>query len=181
MAVVTLVGDDEHGGVVGGPLLMLPRGAPLGAAAPVVPVRVGGPVDGLLPVLAPRVLVAGDVGRRRRVGRRLGPAAAVTRTVRRDNPCRLAPFRLPQAVAPRGAGLGKVVVRGGGGGGGGVLALRQGGLAGGHGRQAAPLGHAAHQVESVWRGERIIGGARCQLKKWKPNLLNPLEWKPIFG
>ena len=39
----------------------------------------------LLPVLVPRVLVAGDVGGRRRVG----PAVAGTRTVQRDSPCRL--------------------------------------------------------------------------------------------
>jgi hypothetical protein len=54
VVVVGGVGDDEHGGVGAAALHLLPGGAALGAAAPVVPPRVRRSLDGLLPVLAPR-------------------------------------------------------------------------------------------------------------------------------
>jgi len=54
MVVVGGVGDDEHCGVGAAALHLLPGGATFGAAAAVVPARVGRPLDGLLPVLPPR-------------------------------------------------------------------------------------------------------------------------------
>jgi hypothetical protein len=67
---------------------MLPRGAPLHGAAPVVPTRERGPLDRLLPVLAPAVLVTGDVCR---AG---GPGGGCRHAHR---PCRvLAPLLVPK-------------------------------------------------------------------------------------
>uniref|UniRef100_A0A8R7QKW2 Uncharacterized protein n=1 Tax=Triticum urartu TaxID=4572 RepID=A0A8R7QKW2_TRIUA len=85
VAVVALVGNDEHGGVVGGAFDVLPRRAALGGAAPIVAAGVRGPLDGLLPVLAPRVVVAGDVRRARayrgHARRVLHPVLALLRAV----------------------------------------------------------------------------------------------------
>jgi hypothetical protein len=138
VAVVALVGDEERAWVRGIALDVLPRGAPLHGAAPVVPARERGPLDGLLPVLAPAVLVAGDVRAGRAGGRRHAhrPRRAAARV--------LAP--LPQAVACRGVGCC-------GGGRAGLLALRQRRLARGH-DDALPLRHAALAACRHGRQER---------------------------
>lgn len=61
VAVLALVGDDQHRRVGGVALHMLPGGAAAHRAALVVAAWVGRPLDGFLAVLAPRVLVGGDV------------------------------------------------------------------------------------------------------------------------
>ena len=39
--------------------------------------------------------------------------------------------------------------------------------------------YTRHADECDWEW-RMTGGPSCQLKKWKPNLLGLLEWRPIF-
>jgi len=165
VAVVALVGDDEHGRVVGGALHVLPRGAALGAAAAVVAARVRGPLDGLLPVLAPRVVVGGDVRRRRHVGPRRSCGRGCRGHAHRAPGQALTAPLLLRAVATPGGRLREVLVLVlvlvrlrllGSGGGARELALREGRLAGGHG-QTAPLGHAPFAAAARGHGRQERG------------------------
>ena len=153
--MVALVGDDEGGGVVGGALDVLPGGATLDGAAPVVAARVGGPLDRLLPVLAPRVLVGGDVrhprARRRHAHRAPHPLLPLLGAVA---PAVRVGCAVAVAVATGGAGRVRVRV-------GVVLALDAAGERGLPGGDKAPaLRHAAVSAGGDRREERRRGHRR---------------------